>query len=473
MSVSPPLLQLFLLVVSCMGWSGALPALVSGGAHGVVPPRSPALPAAPTTPKPTATEPAAAEPTSGEPALLTLASHTPGDRFGAALASLGDVDGDGVPDLAVGAPRADGPGPTDAAGLVQDAGRVLVVSGRDGRALLQLAGDSDHDTFGWSLAGMGDVDGDGVPDLLVGSPAGDPSSGSAAVYSGADGALLRSYVGVATGDRFGHALACAGDVDGDGVPDVLIGAPQADGAGANAGRASVFSGADGSLLFAFEGGPFDQAGLSVAGVGDVDGDGRPDVLVGVPFSDVGAFNGGSAYLLSGRDGSVLAAHHGEGAGDLLGHQVAGVGDVDGDGVPDLGLVAPGSDVGGLDSGGAFVRSGATGTLLLPIAGDQEGTWLNALAGAGDVDRDGHADLVVGAASAGAGEAGRLRVVSGATGAELLVVDGQRPFDWFGAAVCGVGDLDGDGLPDVAGGAPGHDDVLTKQGSVRAFTAAPR
>jgi hypothetical protein len=387
-------------------------------------------------------------------------SASPGDRFGVAIALVGDVTGDDVDDVLVGAPRAGVPGTLT--------GRVSLRSGVDGAEWFSLEGAGPLDAFGTAVAGAGDLDGDGVPDLIIGSPAGTPPSGSVHVVSGAGGGLLLLLEGNVVGDRFGEAVAGVGDVDGDGVPDLAVGAPQADDLGHNGGRASVHAGQGGHERFALEGAAFDHVGTAVAGAGDVDGDGHADVLVGAPLADGRAFNGGSAYLLSGRDGVELVAHHGAGVGDQFGHWLAGVGDVDGDGTPDLAFGIPGADAGALDAGAVEVRSGATGELLLFVAGLEEGGGLGVVASAGDVDRDGYVDLAVGAPTA-AGHAGRVRVLSGATGQELLRQEGLRPWEWFGASLAGGSDLDGDGHPDLLAGAPGHDDVLEKAGLVRALT----
>ena len=420
---------------------------------------------------------AQADPTSGwplhslpylmpsSPPIHSVRGASAGDRFGASVAAVGDVDADGVGDWAVGAPRAGSSLPF--------AGSVRVFSGRDGSELLTLEGDSASDAFGTAIAAVGDVNADGHADILVGAPRGMPTSGSAEVRSGLDGSVLWTFVGRAAGDQFGAAVAGLGDVNGDGVPDSAVGAPYSDAGGSNSGELAIHSGADGSAILRIAGGAWDQLGRSVAGAGDVDGDGRGDVVVGVPFSDVGAFNGGSMYVLSGADGRRLVTVHGTGIGDQLGFSVAGGVDVNLDGVPDLLCSVPAADVGGwIDAGAAQLHSGKDGSLLLRISGRASSEYLSAVSFQADVNGDGQSELLVGAAgaSAGASEAGRVRLVSGADGHDLQVLAGVSARNWFGASVAGLGDLNADGRPDFVVGAPGHDDELEIWGYARVMAS---
>jgi hypothetical protein len=328
-----------------------------------------------------------------------------------------------------------------------------------------LAGGAAGGWFGQSVDGAGDVDGDGADDVIVGAPLGTPPEGSAHVVSGRTGAYLWSWTGDAPGDRFGYAVCGAGDVDADGVPDLAVGAPLADGGGTFAGRVRVFSGADGAVLHTFDGAAWDQLGFSLGAVGDLDGDGRDDLAVGAPLADGTAFNSGSAYVFSGASGAALYVLHGAAAGDRLGSVVRGAGDVNADGTPDLVVGIPAADVAAIDSGAVEVRSGVDGALLLAVSGTKAGEFLEVGAGAGDVDRDGYADVLVGSPAAdGTGpESGLARLVSGRTGLELRTFSGRATRDWFGAAVAAAGDTDGDGRPDLVIGAPGHDDEPDKHG----------
>jgi VCBS repeat-containing protein len=400
----------------------------------------------------------------------TFNGDSAGANLGWSVAGAGDIDGDGVPDLIAGAPF------DDQATL--DAGSVRVFSGASGSAIYTFVGDSVSDFFGWSVAGAGDVNGDGVADIIVGAPGDDnngTSSGSARVFSGADGSALYTFDGDAASDNFGWTVASAGDVNGDGHADLIVGASGNDTNGAESGTARVFSGIDGSVLFTFNGDSAgDRLGYSVAGAGDVDGDGVPDLIVGAYLDDNNGTDSGSARVFSGADGSVLYTFDGDSPADQFGFSVAGAGDVDGDGFADLIVGARGDDNNGTSSGSARVFSGATGAVLFTFNGDSSFDVFGvSVAGAGDVDGDGHADLVVGADSDdnNGTSSGSARVFSGADGSALYTFDGDSAQDRFGYSVAGAGDINGDGFADVLVGARGDDNTgLFESGSVRLFVS---
>ena len=329
--------------------------------------------------------------------------------------------------------------------------------------------------FGDAVAGAGDVNRDGIPDLLVGASwqnaDGNYAQGRAFVFSGADGSLLHilnnpTPQAVA---YFGRAMARAGDVNRDGIPDLLVGAPFQDvGSHADQGQAYIFSGADGALVYTLDNPtPQDDAyfGDAVAGAGDVNRDGISDLLVGASSQDLGGnFGQGQAFVFSGADGTLLQTLDTplpqEGA--HFGSAVAGAGDVNGDGVPDLLVGASGQTVAGnRGQGRAFVLSGIDGTLLHtlddPIV-QESAHFGDAVAGAGDVNGDGTPDFLVGAylQDVGGNEyQGRAFAFSGADGTLLQTLDTPLPQEGahFGSAVAGAGDVNGDSKSDLLVGAP--------------------
>jgi FG-GAP repeat len=228
----------------------------------------------------------------GSVAILSLAdgtqlhhyrNTTAGERLGTAVAAVGDLDGDGRPDFAAGAPAASPQG-------VPNAGLVLLVSAADGRILDRIGGSDANSQLGASLAAAGDVDGDGRIDLFIGAPGrsvgNNPGVGTVSVWSTAGKRELFRLAGSAAGDGFGSVLAGGGDVDGDGRSDLLVGTPLADVAGQlDAGLVQVFSGADFHLLLSRAGAAGDQMGSAAAFVGDLNGDGRTDVAAGAPLAN--------------------------------------------------------------------------------------------------------------------------------------------------------------------------------------------
>jgi hypothetical protein len=195
--------------------------------------------------------------------------------FGGSVAGPGDIDGDGCPDVLVGAPFTNYDGYTR--------GSVFLFSGRTGGVLRQIDGTAPHGQLG-TVARLGDIDHDGTPDFLVGAPtdpAGGPNSGSVWIFSGRDSAVLRVLRGN-SGEAFGSFLADAADVNGDGFPDIAVGAPLAVSWGAQVGAVRVYSGRDGALLSEVYGQqPFDYVG-PCAFAGDLNGDGIGDLVAGIP-----------------------------------------------------------------------------------------------------------------------------------------------------------------------------------------------
>jgi hypothetical protein len=314
-----------------------------------------------------------------------LAGSVPKGRFGALVAGVGDADGDGVVDVAVGSLPL-------AAGLLP---RVTLISGADGEPLFI----KPLPLFGLAaLDGIGDADGDGHADLAKGgfacSGGGAMDPGDVTLWSGATGALLHTWCGGGAGDHFGSALAAAGDVNGDGHADLLAGASQADAAGG--GYVRILSGLDGAVLQTITGpaGAGTGFGASVDNAGDVNGDGTPDVLVGSAQELVGGEALGSARVYSGLDGSLLRHVSGTLADAGFGMEVAGPGDLDGDGLADFAVASSALDAPGSPPGYA-VFSGADAALLHQVAVQASMPMPPSIAlrAAGDINGDGMPDLL--------------------------------------------------------------------------------
>ena len=398
--------------------------------------------------------------------LYTFNGDSDGDFFGGTVSGAGDINGDGMADLIVGASSDDNNGGSS--------GSATVFSGSDGSVLFNFVGDDRGDFFGNSVSGVEDVNGDGTPDLIIGAT-GDGNngfgSGSATVLSGSDGSVLYTFngdrgPGVGPGDFFGHSVSDAGDVNGDGTPDLIVGTPFDDDNGIHTGSARVLSGSDGSVLHIFNGNdPANGLGVSVSGAGDINHDGKADLIVGAWRDDNGD-NRGNARVLSGSDGSVLYNFIGDTTGDNFGDSVSDAGDVNGDGTPDLIVGTKDDDNNGISSGNARVLSGSDGSVLYNFDGDNAGDRFGvSVSGAGDVNGDGRADLIVGA-SGGALSRGFARVLSGIDGSVLYNFEGDNEGngatggdfddfdqgDGFGISVSGAGDVNGDGLDDFIVGA---------------------
>jgi len=399
--------------------------------------------------------------------------------FGYSVSTAGDVNGDGYDDIIIGDPY----------------------FGTTGRATIYLGGASGPDhTYDWfvnltgrtghCVAGAGDVNGDGYADVIVGSPwrsNGLGAEGAFYVFHGGSGGpdttADRTVFGDEVAQYLGYCVARAGDTNGDGYGDVLVGGVALDGFYATTSKVQLYTGGA-SGVGATPVWEKEQAddlqplGYDLATAGDVNGDGLADVLVGCRQSDLGGADAGTAWLyfgsLQGLATTAAWTVDGEAAGDLLG-PVGTAGDVDGDGFSDILLGATGSDVGHAAAGGLYCYSGA-GDLPKTTSGwyaqgDQvDGTFAYRLACAGDVNGDGYDDLWVGAPWYDNGQVDE--------GAVFLYLGGQlglayAPGWWaegdqtdchFGFGLDSAGDVNGDGLADVIVGASWYDGSAGSSGA---------
>jgi len=293
------------------------------------------------------------------------------------LAGWVDVTGDGIPEILAGADRTNSP--------LHHGGRAVVFSPSADGSCTVLRALSDPELtiyahFGYAVAGIADVTGDGVSDIAVGEPGHDNSAGCVLIFSGADGALIRRILdptNVST-DRLGEALAPIADLDGDGRPELVVGSPRKNAPGASdAGHVIVFSPEDGAVVrdMLDSGGTGGWLGWSVATLPDMNGDGLADIAAGARYGDVyGAANAGKVVVLSGADGAKIVEYTAAdgAAGDQLGYCVAHAGDPSGDGMAEILAGAPYRDGAALDVGRAAIFARETdcdGDGPGPFAGD--------------------------------------------------------------------------------------------------------
>lgn len=373
---------------------------------------------------------------------------TASEFMGYTVSGAGDVNNDGFDDVIAGAF-----GAQPFSGYM--IGSAYVYCGQTGTLLWRFDGQADRDHFAVSVSGAGDVDNDGFDDLIVGAYQADPGglldAGSAYVYSGQTGALLYQFDGSADVAGFGWSVSGAGDVDGDNHADLIVGAENIS---SGAGAAYLYSGANGSLIHFFDGNTTGggMLGNSVSGAGDVNGDNLDDVIIGAPGA--GPNYQGEAYIFAGPNWSTPhLTLTGLPTDDNFGWSVSGAGDVDGTGFDD---VIVGSYWTGNKRGAAYVFSGQTGALIHDFYGENADDLLGfSVSGAGDVNLDGHADLIVGAHDTDFSHyrAGSAYVFCGDTGLAMLRLDGFAEYDNIGHSVAAGGDVNGDGCPDLVAGAP--------------------
>ncbi|MDY7076464.1 MAG: integrin alpha [Chloroflexota bacterium] len=456
----------------------------------------------------------------GSPTGLTTGSAdwtTTGDQtaahFGTAVSTAGDVNSDGYADVIIGAPRVDVSGTT----TLTDTGQVYVYHGSPaglttGPADWTAWGDQAITRFGAAVSTAGDVNGDGYTDVIVGAPDHDvlgsitlTNAGQVCVYHGSStGLTTGSADWMATGDQggahFGAAASVAGDVNSDGYADVIVGAPDYSSGQPGEGAAFVYHGSPDGLVAnpAWSSHPTDQEnanfGISVSTVGDVNGDGHSDLAIGASGYDHGQTDEGGAFVYHGSPAGLAAAPTWSAAGKqdraLVGWAVSTAGDVNGDGYADVIVGAPRYDHGQIEEGVAFLYAGGPdGPATNPAwmgESDQEWAWFGyAVATAGDVNNDGYSDVIVGAPryddvqlDVGAayvyhgGPDGLIATPSwaGPPAGQNTTLFGVSPR--FGTVVSTAGDVNGDGYADVIITANGYDAEGTNEGAAFAYHGGP-
>ncbi len=429
-----------------------------------------------------------------------LLGQSSGDSTGASAAFAGDVNDDGNMDFLVGAPRR---------GL-QDEGAAYLVLGPVvgtmdlGLAAGRFAGAEGSDELGSGLAGGADFTGDGRPDIALGAHYYDAAGGNTGmvyIFHGSlngDVAVAQAEASLAPANDFteaGWSLAVSADLNGDGQPDIAIGAPKDDTGGPQdrGGVYVAFGPLSGSIDLSDPAIPLlsgatsdDNAGHSVSAGSDINADGLDDLVVGAPNNDLGGQEAGGAYVVYGpivtskplQDADAVYAGN---AADTAGAAVASLGDSNADGFGDWAVGAPLSDACGEDGGLVAIHYGPSAGLLTEAdvalcgSGDSDGAGASVHV-AGLVDEGSQTDLAVGAdfANLGGTDGGVVYVIAGPFGnasldeAAFTRIQGAA-FSFAGSAVIGGQDANGDGYGDILIGAMAADGTSAGSGAAALFT----
>ncbi|MCF0053738.1 FG-GAP-like repeat-containing protein [Dyadobacter sp. LJ53] len=420
-----------------------------------------------------------------------LESNQEKAQFGYCSAGAGDVNGDGYNDVLVGAYAYDKGHDNEGAVFVHLGSAV----GINNNASVVLEGNQINAQYGWSAATAGDVNGDGYSDIMVGSylyDYGQTNEGAVFVYHGsAQGIKASAALRLESNQpeaKQGIAVACAGDVNGDGYSDVMIGIWQYDKGESNEGAVVLHHGSANGLISSpastLESNQADAGlGWSVKSAGDVNGDGYSDIVIGANTYDTGQNDEGAAFIWLGRPAGTLTRKmkviKSENDQAELGFAVAGAGDVNGDGYDDFLVGAPYFDNGQNDEGAVFVYHGSSNGANDVITTQLEGNQINATFGksvsqAGDVNGDGFDDVIVGAigySNQQANEGAAFVYYGSASGIianKLTILESNQATAWMGSSVSSAGDVNGDGFSDVIVGSPNFSSEFSTEGAAFVF-----
>ena len=432
-------------------------------------------------------------------AAAILESNQASAQFGIAVATAGDVNGDGFSDVLVGANLYDG-GQTDE-------GAVFIYHGAAGgintTAAIRLESNVTASNFGIAVATAGDVNSDGFSDIIAGSNLfsfGQTNEGVAIVYRGSATGIVNTTAAILqinqAGANMGISVASAGDINGDGYSDVIVGVPLYNGGLAGEGAATIFTGsASGINLTAAATLESNQLnanmGQSVSSAGDVNGDGYGDVVIGANLYDKGQTDEGAAFIYHGSAAGIVAVAvdtlESNQASANFGRSVAAAGDINGDGYSDVIIGCHLYDNGQTDEGVAFVFQGSSAGIINTAIATIESNLASgnmgiAVASAGDNNGDGYSDVIVGANLFDNGETdeGAVFIYNGSAASIRLIqatalansplnnLKTNQSLDLFGTSVAAAGDVNGDGFSDIIVGAMQFDHGEANEGAAFIF-----